>query len=549
MKKIRVVFAILIAFALVLAACKPKTESSTVIMRIGMGGAPDTLNPCAALLTEAFEVFELAYSSVYEHMLDGSYSLDLGESMTVSDDLLTYTIKIKEGVKWSDGEPLTAADVAFTYNLNKNHEDFPYQNSYAMQMESITALDDYTVEIKMVEVVPDIRYLLTFMYILPEHIWAPEEDAGTVLEFSNFPFVGSGAFIVNDYSQGEYVHFVKNPNWYGVEPKIDEVVFQTFENQEAMVQAIKTGEVDVITEMPLTAVESLENAENVAVVTGTPFAPDITDIIINQVSPENCPPGDGLCTGHPALLDLTVRKALAYATNKQQLIDVVLLGLGTKGLTLIPDSLAPWYNTSIEDYPLDVAESNNLLDEAGYLDTNGDGIREMPDGSRDLTFRINWPSDSTFADRIAQLLAEQWLQIGVKLELQALDPDTLSSVCCPTFDYDILIWGWGSDPDPSFLLSTMITDEIPSGMSETGYSNPEFDQLFVEQSVTVDPEARRELVWEMQQIVFDDVVYIIPFYAMQVQAYRSDRFQDWPLDMPKLALEDINSLLVVSPVP
>ncbi len=549
MKKVRVVFVALFVLALVLAACKPGGESTAVIMRIGMGGAPDTLNPCAALLTEAFEVFELAYSSVYEHMLDGSYQLDLGESMTASEDMLTYTIKIKEGVQWSDGEPLTAEDVAFTYNLNKNHEDFPYQNSYAMQMESITALDEYTIEIKMLEVVPDIRYQLTFMYILPEHIWGPVEEAGTSLEFSNFPFIGSGAFNVVDYAQGEYVHFVKNPNWYGIEPKIDEVVFQTFENQEAMVQAIKTGDVDVITEMPLTAVASLEEAANVEVVTGTPFAPDITDIIINQVEPENCPPGDGLCTGHPALLDLEVRKALAFATNKQQLIDVVLLGLGTRGVTLIPDSLAPYFNTTIEDFPYDVAEANNLLDTAGYMDTTGDEIREMPDGSRDLTFRINWPSDSTIGDRIAQLLAEQWKQIGVKLELQALDPDTLSSICCPTFDYDILIWGWGSDPDPSFLLSTMITDEIPTGMSETGYSNPEFDQLYYEQSVTVDPEARKAIVWEMQEMVFEDVVYIIPFYAMQVQAYRSDRFENWPLDMPKLALEDINSLLLVSPVP
>ena len=104
---------------------------------------------------------------------------------------------------------------------------------------------------------------------------------------------------------------------------MDEVVFQTFKNQDALVQAIKTGQVDMITEMPLTAVGSLKNAKDIQIAVGAPLAPDITDIILNQADPANCPP-DGKCTGHPALRDSKVRQALAYATNKQELIDIVL---------------------------------------------------------------------------------------------------------------------------------------------------------------------------------------------------------------------------------
>ncbi|MCB0132535.1 MAG: hypothetical protein KDD78_16855, partial [Caldilineaceae bacterium] len=108
-------------------------------------------------------------------------------------------------------------------------------------------------------------------------------------------------------------------------------------------------------------------------------------------------------------------------------------------------------------------------------------------------------------------------------------------------------WGWGSDPDPNFLLSVMTTGEIPTGTSETGYSNPEYDELYRQQAVTLDLEERKALVWQMQQIVFDDVVYIIPYYAQNVQAFRTDRFQGWITDAGKLELSDLTSLVVVEP--
>src|SRR5690606_11154969 len=142
-----------------------------------------------------------------------------------------------------------------------------------------------------------------------------------------------------------------------------------------------------------------------------------------------------------------------------------LLGLGEPGLTLIPDGLGVWYNDSLVDYEFDVAKANQILDDAGYADTNGDGIREMPDGSQPLTFRLNWPSDSINAPRMAELLGQMWGQIGIALEPQAADPDALTAQCCPTFDFDIIIWGWASDPDPSALLYVYTTDSIPYGSS------------------------------------------------------------------------------------
>ena len=530
-------------------AAEPTAEPAAepAVVRIGWGGSPDTLNPGTAVLAEAYTLFELVYDSMYQLNPDGTYSLELAESVSTSDDGMVWTYKIRDGILFHDGTPLTAEDIAFSYNLYRDTEGFPFLPVYTIFFDSVEATDANEVVITLTEPIPNMESQLVFLYVIPEHIWGDFDGEGAV-EFENPEMIGSGPFKLMDYRQNEFVQLEAVKDHYLKGPIIDEAIFQTFENQDALVQALRTGQVDMITEMPNTAVTSLRGQADIELVIGPPLAPSVTDIIINQTAPENCPPDDGVCSGHPALLDRNVRLALAYATDKQQIIDVVLLGLGAPGLTLIPDSLGVFYNDAIQDYPFDIDQANQILDDAGYLDTDGDGIREMPDGSRPLTFRMSWPSDSSSGPRMAELLTGSWGQIGIKVEQLALDADALTSICCPSFDFDIILWGWGSDPDPNFLLSVMLTSEIPTGNSETGYSNPEYDALYEQQAVELDQAKRIEIVHQMQQIVFDDVVYIIPYYAQEVQAFRTDRFKGWLTDAGKVALEDPSSLLVIEPV-
>lgn len=535
--------------AMLISSCGGIAASTPAVLRIGWAGSPDTVNPGTAVLSEAYTIFALVYDTIYEYQLDGTYKLDVAESADVSDDGLTWTFKIRDGIKFHDGQPMTAKDVAFSVNLYKNNGDYIYLNAYTTNFDTVKATDDNTVVIKLLNAVPNMDYLLSYLYIVPEHIWKDHAEAPASTEFENVEMIGTGPFKMVEYKQNEFVHLAANKDHFSNVPKIDEVVFQTFESSDVLVQSLKTGQVDMITEMPATAVEALKSDANIKVITGSPYAPAVSDVIFNQANPENCPTDvGGICSGHPALLDRNVRLALAHATDKQKLIDVVLLGFGTPGLTLIPDGLGPWYNNTLKDYEFDPAKANQILDDAGYKDTDGDGVREMPDGSRPLHFKMHWPSDSIDAPRTAELLSEMWKEVGVSLELQAIDPDALTAECCPAFDYDIMLWGWGSDPDPNLLLSVYSTGEIPNGYNETGYSNPEYDELHTKQGVELDPEKRREIVWQMQQIVFDDVVYIIPYYEQQIQAYRVDKFTGWITDKPKLELSDISSLLVIEPV-
>jgi len=524
---------------------EPPVSAEPVIVRVGWAGSPDTLNPGVAVLSESYTIFELVYDSMYDLNLDGTFSLNLAESATPSEDGLVWTFKLRE-TNFHDGTPLTAEDVVFSYNLYGATEGYPWMGDYTSYFESVEAPSPDTVVITLSEAIPNIESQLVFLYVLPKHIWE-NEDA---VEFENTAMIGSGPFKVVEYKQNEFVQLAANKEHFSYPPKVDEVIFQTFESQDVLVQALKSGQVDMITEMPATAVKTLEGDPNIQVVTGAPFAPGVSDIIFNQVDPENCPTAEegGLCAGHPALRDRNVRLALAHAVDKQKLIDVVLLGYGTPGLTLIPDGLGVWYNDKIKDYEFDTAEAKQMLDDAGYKDADGDGIRDTPDGSQSLTFRMHWPSDSIDAPRLAELLSEMWLEIGVKTELQAIDPDALTSECCPAFDFDIILWGWGSDPDPNLLLSVMTTDEIPTGSSETGYSNPEYDALYGQQATELDLQNRIDLVWKMQKIVFDDVVYIIPYYEQSIQAYRVDRFTGWLTGFAKVELSDTSSLVVIEPV-
>ena len=272
---------------------------------------------------------------------------------------------------------------------------------------------------------------------------------------------------------------------------IDELVLR-YVDADDLGAALLAGQVDLIAEVTTEAEAELRAATDIEVVSGA--QPVIDDIIFNLADEAICPPerGDLFRSSGAA----RSQRAACHGPRNRQATDHRrdLNGLGTPGLTLIPDSLGSWFNDSIEDYVYDIAVADQILDEAGYLDSDGDGVRGTPDGAQPLIFRLNWEGEAGEPDTMGDLLSETWGQIGIQLEPEALDFDSLVAVCCPSFDFDLILWGWGSDLDPGFLLSVMTTDAIATGMSETGYSNPEYDALFAEQAVTLDPGKRRRLV-------------------------------------------------------
>lgn len=567
MRRLRLVTPIFVILVLVLAACgadqpaasadgsggesaAPGASSGSTAtggtVRIGVGGYPDSLNPGNAVLAEAYDVYELVYDTPLAVNAAGEFGAKLATEWTNSDDPLTWTVTIRDDATFHDGEALTADDLAFSIELYRDTE-YPLLTSYAVDFVEVAVVDETTITLTTESEMPPAIFEtnLAAFYVLPQHIWEGEDP----IEFENAEMIGSGPFTFVEATQNEFVELAANPDYWGTAPSIDGVIIQTISNADARVTALTTGEIDAITEFPATAVSGLTNNEDVLVNIAETPGGQLRDIFFNIVEEENCPPDDGVCTGHPALKDVAVRRALAHATNKDQLIQVATLGTGSPGLTLVTPAHGDFYASEIEDYAFDIAEANALLDEAGYEDTDGDGVREClaDQDCDDLTFRLNFPDDSDSAPREAEELQDTWTQAGVAVQIQGYDPDTLTSVCCPGFDFDVIIWSWYTDIDAGGLLGVATCAEIPTGFSESGYCNPAYDELFDAQAVELDRDTRIEQIHEMQQILVDDVPYIVPYYFVSIQSWRTDTFTGWVEGSPTLGLQDPSQLVVLRP--
>jgi len=577
-------FSTLVGLSLLLAACGGQSTSQNAspggsgggtatggVVRLGWGGYPDSLNPGNGLLSESYSLYELVFDTPIAVDATGAYVPELATDWSVSDDGLTWTLTIRDDATFHDGEPLTAEDVAYTIQLYRDTLDFPYLPSYASYFEDIEAPDATHVTLTTAEPLGNFEANMVFMYVVPKHIWEsavsavpcpsvapttgadPEASAPPpcgALAFENEEMIGSGPFKLKEATQGESIILDANKDYWGTVPAIDGVIFQTITNPDARVTALTTNNIDAITEFPATAVSALRNEPNVNVsIADVAAGGSLRDVFFNIVADEDCPEG-GVCSGHPALKDVAVRQALAMAFDKQQIVDVATLGTSSLGLSLVPPGLGDFYASEVADYPFDIDAANAMLDDAGYEDTDGDGIREcLPSQDcDDLTLRFNYADDIDTAPREAELIAANWEQIGVAVQIQGIDPDTLTeNFCCPIFDYDVILWGWGSDPDPAFLLGVALCTEIDTGFSETGYCNPDYDALYDSQAVETDHDTRVEMIHEMQQILVDDVPYIIPYYQQQIEAWRTDTFTGWLQNNPTLGIEDPSNLSVIRP--
>lgn len=527
----------------VAATAAPDEPATTepVVLKIGWLGEPDTLNPAYAFLTEAYEIFDLVYGTLTTEAPDGKYVGNLASGWTHSEDGLVWTFTLKDGILWHTGENFTAQDMAWAINAVMNDPDgWSTTSSYVAGFSEVVATDEKTVQITLDAPIGNMEYRLSFLYaVYPKDF----ERFTTSEDLQNFPNdtpIGTGAFKLNVFDKDKSVVILDaNKDFYDGAPKIDQVIFQTFDNADAMVQALKVGDVDFINEVPNAAFETVKGFENVKAVQlpGRYFA----ELIINSVPADHDPAPNR----NPALEDPQVRLALAQAINKQDLVDIVLQGLGKPGVTLVPPTLGGgFWQAPIEDIQFSLETANNTLEAAGY--TKGtDGIRSK--GDVRLEFRLQFPSDNPLYPRAADLMTGWYQEIGVKTIPESVDPDSLYAATTPTGDYDLVLWGWGPDPDPDFILSVMTTDQfVDGGWSDSGYMNPDYDQLYLDQQVAVDPAERQKIVWEMQQMIFDDLPYVILWYEDILQAYRTDRFTGFIEST--LGMEISLSLAQVEPV-
>ena len=486
-----------------------KDQSQLNEFTLGSSTAYDTLNPLSSYMQVTYEFFQLTYDPLVR--LDENYETTpcLAKDWSVSEDNLTWTFNLKEGVKWHDGEPFTSADVKYTYDLMmKTGLGYMY-NSYLTGIVDIQCPDDMTVVITTDA--PKANMLMNTTPILPEHILSGVKEE-ELEAWANETPIGTGPFKFD--SKGDnFVKIVKNDSYFGTGPNVNAFIFVNYENTDALAQALMLGEIDGATNLNPAQLEQLKADKNIDVISGKELG--FMQIGVNS--------GTEVTSGRdPLLLDKKIKQAIELSINKQKILDMVYSGQGTVGTTLInPGNFYHYEPTATELRNYNPEAAKAMLETAGYKDTNGDGIREDTKGNK-LEFELITIADNVEEVKSGQLIAADCKAVGIGLNNVTMDSGALNDKIVAG-DYDMFIWGWGADVDPTVITAVLTTDQIGAS-NEPHFSNARYDELFVKQQQAMDKSARQSLVFEMQKIVYEEAPYIILNYANNIQAIRSDRW-------------------------
>lgn len=504
----------------------PAAADTNTTLTVGITEDIDSLNPFLSETVVGTDIgrlmydFLTAYSPVNQTPVAG-----LATKWVTSPDKLTWTYTIRSGVKWSDGQPLTARDIAFTYNLMMTNSVAATANgNFVQNFASVTAPDATTLVITTKT--PQATMLALDVPIVPQHIWAGVKDIQnyTNLPTPGHPVVGDGPFILTGYKQGQYVQLTANKNFWRGAPKINELNFLSFDNTDAAVQALKKGDIDLVSTLTAAQFNALKGQPDITVnqAEGARFAE--LEFNPGAATDTGAPIGDG----NPALKDVAVRQAIADAIDVNTIVKQVYGGYAQAATGYIPytDPTYHWTPPPGVARTFDIAAANKLLDQAGYPMGAG-GVRDGKDG-KPLTLRLFAENNRVQDGQTAPYIVGWLKQIGITVQVQEMSMDKTDQVVT-SGDYDMAFSNWTVNPDPDYVLSIQTCAARPtaagqSGSSDAFFCDPQYDQLYQAQESTFDSTARATIIDQMQQILYQQAPVVTLAYPNSLEAYRSDRF-------------------------
>ncbi|WP_327123317.1 ABC transporter substrate-binding protein [Streptomyces sp. NBC_01727] len=514
------------ALALGSVALAPGAAADTkgTTLRAAMtGNGIDSLNPFLAYFAGSLDVFSAVYPSLNSLNTDGTPAPYLATKWTPSADKLTWTFTLRKGLKWSDGRPITAEDAAWTLNLIRTNEVAGTANgSLVENFASVTAPDATTLVIKTKKPqanTPFVSIPYSGVPIVPKHVW--EKHVTDLKDFKNDSgdIVGYGPWTLTAYKPEQYVKYDANKDFVLGAPKFDHLVQQRYKAVDGAVAALRSGQLDYVSDLNSTQFKALQRDKRTTAFQNA--GRRWMSVAINSGARTRS--GKKIGTGNPALADAAVRRAIAQATDKQTLVDKVLDGLGQVGSGYIPPTWKQWAWKPApgDEQSYDIAKANSILDEAGY--TKGkDGIRVSPKTKKPLKLRLGTHSDAATDTQIATYLTGWMKQIGVELTAEPLSSTKLNDDLAKG-DWDLLMDGWGTGPDPTYLLSIQNCDALPlddgtNGSTDSFHCDKEFDKLFKQQVTEFDPAQRAATVGKMQDILYKADNNVILYYATGLSA-------------------------------
>lgn len=518
--------AAMLATPIVTAACGGETASG--VLRYGHLNIFDTPNPVVTVSVP--DMHWLVYDRLMEFDAQMAPVLSLAAGRVLSNGGAAVTYTLREGVEFHDGESLTSADVKYSYELYRDTGKGLF-GGFFEPLERVEAPDDLTVVLHFSG--PPALDPSVGAPILPRHIWEGM-TSDQIDQFGNEEMIGSGPFRLNSYSPDDRLELDRNGGWWGWAsnggPKagtISAIVKVQLTNEETVANSLRNNEIDVTGELAADIWDGLVGEPDIEAVEYPGLLLDHFGINVYE-DPDNPGQPHPNSGGNPLLLDQRIREAMSWAIDRQRLVDIVLGGRGQKGTVVLPPGMGPAF--------LEIPESGQangnpdrarqILDEAGYIDRDGDGIREAPDGQK-LSFRL---FASTVIDRLpqyAELIKPMLEDVGMEIQgVFAEDDPTLINRVFVDADWDMYTWVWQTPPDPTFMLSVQSCDQF-GNLSDTYYCDAEYEDLFKAQQTQGDPAERMRMVHQAQQIFYDAFAYCVMAYPNRLQAHRTDNLSGW----------------------
>ena len=396
---------------------------------------------------------------------DLSIGYDLATDMQVSEDGMTWTVTIRDDVKFTDGEPLTASDVAFTYNTVKETSSV---NDFTMLKEAV-AVDDTTIEFHMAKAYSIWPYTMAIVGIVPEHAYGPD--------YGEHP-IGSGRYIMKQWDKGQQIIFEANPDYYGDEIKMKRVTV-VFMEEDAAFAAAKAGQVDLAYTAAAYSDQNIDGYELLSFKTVDNRGFNLP--VVTAGTDEN-----GNAVGNDFTSDVQVRRAINIGLDRQEMLNNVLNGYGTPAYSVC-DKM-PWYN-SLAEVEYNLEEAKAILEQAGWIE-GADGVREK-DGVR-AAFNLLYPASDSLRQALAADTQNQLKELGIEVTIEGVGWDTAYDRA----QAEPLMWGWGAH-SPMELYNIYHT--LENGFAEySPYSNEAVDKYMDEALAASDLDTSYEL-WQKAQ--------------------------------------------------
>ncbi|MFO7983236.1 MAG: peptide-binding protein [Desulfuromonadales bacterium] len=477
-------------------------SGDTIIM--GSIGEPSNLIPALSSDSSSSDINGLVYEGLLRY--DKNYNLEpvLAESWDISEDNLTITFHLREGVEWHDGEPFTSADVLFTYEMMIDPETPTAYAEDFMQVAEAEAPDPYTFRVRYDE--PFAPGLVTWGFpVHPEHLLEGEDITDSSLSRSP---VGTGPYRFVKWSAGREIVLEANHDYFEGPPNIHRVLYRIIPDQTTMFLELQSGSLDY---MSLTPMQYARRTD--------------TPAFKRRYQKFRYPASSYTYLGynlrHPLFEDRRVRQAISYAINEEEIIQGVLHGLGQPANG--PYKPGTWaHNPNVEDYPYNPDKAREILAEAGWSDTDNDGILDR-DG-RPFSFTIITNQGNEQRIKTGEIIQRRLMEIGMEVELRVIEWATFLKEFVNPGKFDAIILGWTIPPDPDSYDVWHSSKTDPRELNFIGFKNEEVDDLLEKGRRTLDQEKRRQFYWRFQEILAKEQPYTFLYVPDALPAV-SARFQ------------------------